>query len=194
MPIAGLDDCGNEYGEVVYGETVYGSGICDCENVYGGVVYGEIVYGSGSCFTADTLFTNIDTPARDLIEVHTSVEFVVNAIYLNTDNYVIINPITGVRLGVREVLKPKNRPTSNRIMLVVDKHVAGTEYCITVMHLIQRNGDVLGHVSGLFTARDAKANSMLAALPAHFNKDPKSSVVRHILQAISESDDRIGSL
>lgn len=188
------DDCGNEYAEVAYAETVYGPGVCACENVYGSEVYAGTVYGPGTCFTAETLFLDIDTPARDLIEVKTSVEFIIDSVYLNPNNYVIVDSKTNQILRVREVLTPFDNPTSDRIMLVVDRHVAGTEYCITVMHLIQRNGDVLGHVSDFFTARDAKANSMLAALPNHFNTDPKHAVMRHVLQAISESDDRIGSL
>lgn len=152
------------------------------------------VYGSPSVLTAAVLFDDIDTPARDLIQVVTFVEFVVDGQYLNTLNYTVTNINTGKELGVRQVNKPRHHVTTTKIQLVVDKHIAGQEYNITLSNLIQRDGTVLTPVTGSFFARDSKADSMLSSIPNHFNSDPKTSIMRHVLQALSESDDRIGGL
>jgi hypothetical protein len=166
-----------------------------CHKEYETFVYGTgVEYGPSTCPPAADLFLDIDTPARDLIQIFFSVEFTVNDAYLNPENYVIIDLSTNKRLNVRRVLEPFNSPTSDRIMLVVDKHVTGTEYSITIEGLVQRNGLVLDPTTGNFFARDAKANSMIAATPDHYNTDPQVSTMRHILQALTESDDRIGSL
>ena len=166
-----------------------------CHKEYATFVYGTgVTYGASTCPPSGELYTDIDTPARDLIQITFSVEFVVNTAYFNTDNYAIIDVASGKQLYVRKVLKPFNSVVSSRILLFLDKHTAGTEYQITIKSLIRRDGAVLDPTSGLFIARDAKANSMLAALPDHFNSDPKTSVLRQVLQAMSESDDKIGCL
>lgn len=167
----------------------------DCDNTYATPEYGAgKAYGPSSCLTADELFLDIDTPARDLVQISMSVEFITDTTYLTPENYVIIDLETGKQLGIRKVQKPQDQPTSSIIQLVLDKHVAGTEYSITVSNIIQRNGAILLPTTSTFFARDSKANSMLAALPNHFNADPKESVLRQVLQALAESDDRIGSL
>ncbi len=167
----------------------------DCNNEYSTFEYGTgVVYGGGDCPTAAELFLDIDTPARDLILIETSVEFVVDVAYLNTSNYIIIDQVTNTQIGVRQVLKPFDDVVSDRIMLVTDRHVAGRQYQLTLQNLIQRNGLVQDPTAGLFFARDAKADSILAAIPGHFNTDPQVSTMRHLIQAISESDDLIGSL
>ncbi len=167
-----------------------------CNNEYGiGIEYGVgIEYGPGNCPTAEDLFLDIDTPARDLIEISLSIEFVVNVAYLNVDNYIIIDLETNEQVGVRKVLRPFDSNVSNRIMLVTDRHVSGRKYSITMQNLTNRNGAILDPTTGSFFARDAKANSMLAVMPTHFNADPQLSTLRHLLQALSESDDKIGSL
>lgn len=163
-----------------------------CDNTYSEIgEYGTgVEYGASVC--PEVIFTDVLTPARDLIQIDTTVEFVVNDLYLDTSNYTIIETNTGQALGVRKVLTPFNSPTSDSILLVVDKHVAGTEYSVTVANLLQRTGTVLAPRTGLFTAGNSKANSMLAATPDHFNSDPTTSVMRHVLQALAQSDDRIG--
>ena len=177
---------------VVYSETIVG---LPCDNEYAIFKYADgHLYGSSSCETADSLFLDIDTPARDLIQITVSVEFIVNDAYLNPSNYIIIDTLTGNQLGVRKVLTPFNSPTSSRIMLVTDKHVSGSTYSVLVTNLVQRNGAVQDSRTGQLIARDAKANSMIGDLPNHFNLDPTVSTMRHVLQAITESDDRIGSL
>jgi hypothetical protein len=167
-----------------------------CPREYGTFEYGTgVVYGSTTCFTAEALFVDIDTPARDLVQIVTSEEFTIDSGYLNPDNYIIIDTTDGKRLNVREVLRPVDDVTSNRLLLVLDKHVSGREYSITLQNLRLRTGPVLSSaVTGSFFARDAKANSMLSAIPDHYNTDPRLSTLRLILQALSESDDRIGSL
>jgi len=162
---------------------------------YGTFEYGTgVEYGSASPPSADVLFVDLDTPAKDLLEISTSVEFVVNDAYLSVTNYTIIDLTTNEQVGVRQVLKPFNSQTSDLILLVVDKSIAGREYSITVENIVQRNGVVQPATTSSYFARDAKANSIIAAVPDHFNTDPKVSTMRHIIQAITVSDDKIGSL
>jgi hypothetical protein len=160
--------------------------------------YEEFEYGSGNtygsppCADADTLFTSIDTPAHDLVEVKTSLEFVVNEAYLDPNNYSIVSA-DNTELGVRGVVQP-NPLTSNRILLVTDRHIAGVTYSITLVNLLSRAGSVLPETTGVFIARDSKSTAMLSMLPTHFDTSPFSSTFRHIIQALAESDDRIGGL
>lgn len=167
--------------------------MADCDNTYGTFEYGTgREYGPSTC--PATLFIDIDTPAGDLMLLVTSVEFVVDAAYLSTANYTVVDQVTGDEVGIREVLKPFDDVVSDRIILVTDRHVAGREYEVTLRGLLQRTGVTQDPTTGLFFARDAKADSMISAIPGHFNTDPQVSTMRHLLQAISESDDQIGSL
>ena len=181
---------------IVIGDQLSSSPPLDtCSNEYNRFSYGsQTVYGGDSSCLGTAVIAAIDTPARDLLQVHLTAEFVANAAYLNPANYTITELSTGIQLAVRKVAMPENNLVSSRILLVMDRQLAGGEYTFSFSNLQFRDGAILPVTQVNFLARDGKANSMMNNIPKHYNMDPKGSVVRHILQALAESDDRIGSI
>jgi len=162
-----------------------------CDNTYGTFEYGTgVVYGPSTC---DEEFVSFDTPARDLVEAVVTSQVVINNVYLNPENYILVDTTTGLTLGVRKVLQPMNKFTTNKFYLKTDKHIAGHTLSLTTLNMITSKGEIVTF-AGKGIARTAKADSMLAGLPSHFNRDPADSILRHLLQAFAQSDDLIGGL
>lgn len=165
-----------------------------CDKTYGSFEYGVgVEYGGANC-DPSTVFDEVSTPARDLILIKFVESFVVNTAYLTTSNWVVTDVVSGEVHKVIKVLEPMDgSKVTSQALLVVEKHVAGTEYTLGVQNLTTSGGILLALTTLKFIAGDAKANSMMAVTPRHFNLDPKVSTFRHVMQAIAAADDLIGS-
>ena len=160
--------------------------------IYDEFEYGSsVVYGSFEPSTAENTYVFVHTPARDMVEIVTKQYFVVDDYLRSSTNYSIVDP-NGNSIDVRAVLEPKNRVRTKRIFLFTRSLRPGTLYTITMQNLRRIDGVILSPISADFRGVLATADSVLGNIPDHYNKDPQTSNMRHLLQAIAEADDRIG--
>lgn len=155
--------------------------------VFGQFVYGDgpdgDVYGPYEAIGADML-------GEDVVVLTLNNTVVVNDNFRDVNNYSIsIVEGTGA-ISVRAVIIPKNKLTTNQIILEVDRPTKGTTYEVSINNLDTTDGlGVTG--SAAFIGRRTKLESMLKSLAQHWDKRP-NSVIRNFLAAISIEDDRIG--
>ncbi len=148
--------------------------------LYGDEVYGPTVVGA----------SRADIIGDNLIALYFDTELAVNSDFLDPDNYVIaIAYGDGNPIQVLEVLPPQAVAT-DKVYLRTDYHTNGTVYTVAVSNVVSRDGSVAA-VTFDVLSRATKLDAMYANIPAHYSKEA-SSVLKNILVAISQSDDRIG--
>ncbi len=148
--------------------------------LYGAEVYGPTVVGA----------SRADIVGDNLIVLYFDTELAVNADFLDPANYVIaISVGDGDPIEVLEVLPPQ-AVTTDKVYLRTSYHTNGTVYTVAVSNVVSRDGSVAA-VTFDVLSRSTKLDSIYKNIPAHYSKEA-SSVLKNILVAISQSDDRIG--
>lgn len=133
----------------------------------------------------------VDPLSDDTVMITFADELLVDTAYLDPNSYeVTLVSGDGEDVSVRSVVSAQDAKTINDVILVLDKPTYGAVYSIAVAGLSSRSG---GAISGTasFAGRGTKTESMIRALPAHYNTRA-DSVIRAVLTAIGIQDDIIG--